>query len=121
MHNCVNWHCSKDYCVKSILVNETFIRKLLCHTEMISTQCLWGNVLFGRELQIDAKKLRFFFLFVYLFVCLFFESTLYMKSGRMPLEQVDRPILFLSCVWDLTAACKAYTFAEQEYDEIFQM
>ena len=93
MHNCVNWHCSKDYCVKSILVNETFIRKLLCHTEMISTQCLWGNVLFGRELQIEAKIKVFFFFFF------FFLSTLYMKSGRTPLKQVDRPILFLSCVW----------------------
>ena len=36
----------------------------------------WGNVLFGEKLHIDAKNSNF----------KNFESTLYMKSGSMPLR-----------------------------------
>ena len=34
MHDYVHWHCTIDYCVKLIFVNETFCKKLLLfHTE----------------------------------------------------------------------------------------
>ena len=43
---------------------------------MISAKFLWGNVIFGRRLQIDAKNSNIEF----------FESALYMKSVSMPLS-----------------------------------
>ena len=42
---------------------------------MISAKSLWGIVLFGGKLQIDAKNSKFEI----------FEKALYMKSGSMPL------------------------------------
>ena len=37
MHDCVQWHCSIDCCVKLSLVNETSCKKLLSfHRELIS-------------------------------------------------------------------------------------
>ena len=43
---------------------------------MVSAKSLWGTVLFGGNLQIDAKNLNFEI----------FGSTLYMKSESMPLR-----------------------------------
>ena len=46
---------------------------------MVSAKSLWGNVLFGGKLQIDAKNLNFEN----------FESAFLMKSGSMPLTVFD--------------------------------
>ena len=42
---------------------------------MVSAKSIWGTMLFGGKLQIDAKKSSFEI----------FESALYMKSGSMPI------------------------------------
>ena len=49
---------------------------LLFHTEMISAQFLWRNVLLG-ELQIDAKKLNSFKIF---------ENALYYENWEYALK-----------------------------------
>ena len=45
---------------------------------MVSAKSLWGKMLFGGKLQTDAKNSNW----------KIFESTLYMKSGSMPLTAV---------------------------------
>ena len=51
---------------------------------MISAKFLWGNVPLGGKLQIDVKNSNF----------QIFESTLYMKSVNMPLnDQVKQSLL----------------------------
>ena len=82
----VHWHSSIDYCVKQSLVDETLCKKRLSfYKEMISAQFLWGNVLLGRKLQIDATNLNFEI----------FESVLYMKSGCIPLTSFFHVIILL--------------------------
>ena len=45
---------------------------------MISAKFVWGNVIFGGKLQIDAKNSNFEI----------FENALYLKSVSMPLISV---------------------------------
>ena len=42
---------------------------------MVSAESIWGTMLFGGKLQVDAKNSNFEF----------FESSLYMISGSTPL------------------------------------
>ena len=69
MHDHAVLHCSIDYCVELIIVEDNFYENC-SNTEMISL----GNVLLRGELQIDANNSYFEN----------FESALYMKSGSMP-------------------------------------
>ena len=79
MHDYVHWHWSTDYRCKIKSCQRNFMQKLLLfHTEKISAQFLWGNVLLGGELQTDTKKKKSNFAI--------FESPLYMKFGSMPLS-----------------------------------
>ena len=67
------------------LVDKTFMWKLLLfHTEMISAYFLWGNVLLGGDLQIDAKNTNFEIS----------ERALYMKSRSMPLTDYNKVRLY---------------------------
>ena len=76
MHD-LYWHCSLDYCVKLVFVNETSCKNCFYFT-LISAEFLWRNVLLGGELQTAAKTSNFEIL----------ESTLYMESGSMPVIMV---------------------------------
>ena len=86
MHDYVQCYCSIDYCVKLILVHENLLKNwLLFHPEMISAHFLWRNVFLREDLLTDVKNSNF----------KIFESTLYLKSGSMPLSglyscQVDQ-------------------------------
>ena len=67
------FHCSH----KLLCCRRKFLWKLLSfHTEMISAQFLWRNVLLRRELRKDAKSSTFEN----------FESALYSKSGSLSLS-----------------------------------
>ena len=79
MHDYVYFTAPIDYCVDmNSLVSETFLWKLLSfHTEMISTQLLWGSVLLRGVHPKYAKNSYF----------KNFESALYLTSVSMPLRQ----------------------------------
>ena len=62
MHNYVHWHCSIDYCVKLILIDENLCENYLYFTQKwFLFNYFGGNVLLGGELQIDEKKIIFHF------------------------------------------------------------
>ena len=68
-HDYVQWYCSIDFCVKSISVNENQCENC-SHTEMISVQFLWGNVLLREKLKNDEKKNQNWYIYIYMSLCL---------------------------------------------------
>ena len=62
----------------------------LFHTEMISAQFLWGNMLLRGELQYRAD---------------IFESALYMKSGSMPLIYFNIPTWYEKHLFNYAYNC----------------
>ena len=83
-HDYVHWHCSIVSSTRLYARNGT---QVSFHKEIISAWFLWENyVLRGGELQIDAKKSKFW---------KNFESSLYIRSGGMPLSII---LSFLICI-----------------------
>ena len=69
----VHWHCSIDYSVKLNLVDENLSENCFYFTLKWFLLNSFGESCFLEEKQTDAKKVNFF------------ESSLYIKSGSMPL------------------------------------